>query len=84
MAMIIMKKDDRMGKAGVLQVNCSYNALIVRSPPSYVGIAHSKRKHKILMDKTIPHTPQNDLSSIQPMQNCFDQNLVEIFFLLLK
>ena len=32
MAMITMKKDDRMGKAGVLQVNCSYNALIVQSP----------------------------------------------------
>ena len=84
MAMIIMKKDDRMGKAGVLQVNCSYNALIVQSPLLMWESLTQRENTRFLWTKQFHTILGNDLSSIQPMQNCFDQKLVEMFLLLLE
>ena len=81
MAMIIMKKDDRMGKAGVLQVNCSYNALIVQSPLLMWESLTQRENTRFLWTKQF-HTSLGMIC--QPMQNCFDQKIVEMFLLLLE
>ena len=82
MAMIILKKDDRMGKAGVLQVNCSYNALIVQSPLLMWESLTQRENTRFLWTKQF-HTSPKMICRLSN-QNCFDQKLVEIFFLLLK